>query len=104
LRRGSTDAERTLWQVLRSRQLAGAKFRRQHQFGPFVLDFFCASAKLVIEIDGGQHYSEEGEARDAERTAFLEANGLRVLRFTNTEVLQQLDAVQEAIERALRGN
>jgi very-short-patch-repair endonuclease len=86
---------------LRNRQLANAKFRRQHQFGPYILDFFCPAAKLAIELDGGQHYSEEGESKDNARTLFLEANGIQVLRFTNTEVLTQLKAVSEAILAAL---
>jgi very-short-patch-repair endonuclease len=102
LRRDETDAERTLWQRLRSGQLAGYKFRRQHEFDRFILDFYCASAKLVIEIDGGQHFADEGVARDRERTAILEANGMRVLRFTDTEVLGESEAVVEAILRGLQ--
>ena len=101
LRREATDAEGRLWKLLRGRQLAGHKFRRQHEFGGFVLDFFCADAHLAIEVDGGQHFSEEGAARDHERTQFLEANGIRVLRFTNTEILSELEAVGEAILREL---
>jgi len=102
LREDQTDAERALWQRLRSRQIDGYKFRRQHEFGGFVLDFFCVSAKLAVELDGGQHLSEEGLARDARRSAFLEANGIRVLRFTNTQVLGDSDAVLEAIARDLQ--
>jgi very-short-patch-repair endonuclease len=101
LRRESTDAELALWRQLRGSQLAGAKFRRQHQFGPYVLDFFCPATKLVIEVDGGQHYTNEGIASDGTRTRFLEANGLTVLRFTDTEVLTQIDAVAERILEAL---
>ena len=101
LRRESTDAERLLWRYLRGRQLAGAKFRRQHQFGPYILDFYCPDHNLAIEADGGQHYSDDGEAKDAARTRYLEASGIRVLRFTNLEILQQTDAVVEAICRAL---
>ncbi len=101
LRRHQTDAERVLWQRLRDRQLGGRKFRRQYEFGEFILDFYCPSAKLAIEVDGGQHYSEIVAARDLERTRCLEANGMRVLRFTNTEVLGQTEAVLEAILREL---
>ena len=101
LRREATDAERMLWSRLRASQVNSYKFRRQHEFGGFVLDFFCASAELAIEVDGGQLVSEEGLARDAERTRFLAANGIRVVRFTNTEVLAELDAVLERILGAL---
>lgn len=100
-RHETTDAERKLWNSLRRRQLDGAKFRRQHQFGPFELDFFCSDAKLVIEVDGGQQYTDEGARDDAERTRYLEANGLRVFRFTNIEVLTEIDAVLEAIRLSL---
>jgi very-short-patch-repair endonuclease len=101
LRKSQTDAERLLWQRIRAGQLNGYKFRRQHEFGGYVLDFYCASARLAVELDGGQHLTDEGLARDAERTRFLERNGLCVLRFTNTEVMQELDAVLEAILAAL---
>ncbi len=101
LRQESPGAERELWMVLRSRQLADAKFRRQHQFGPYILDFYCAAAKLAIEVDGGQHYSEEGAAKDEARTRFLEARGIRVLRFSNTDVLTAIGAVSEVIYAAL---
>ena len=101
LRRESTDAERILWRHLRDRQLAGAKFRRQHQFGPYILDFYCAEHHLAVEADGGQHYSDAGETRDAERTRYLAARGVRVLRFTNIEILQETDAVLDCIRRSL---
>jgi very-short-patch-repair endonuclease len=101
LRRERTDAELKLWRLLRGRQVAAAKFRRQHQFGPYILDFFCAEQRLVIEADGGQHFEPEHAARDARRTKYLEARGLRVLRFTDTEILLESEAVLEAIVRAL---
>ena len=101
LRHESTDAERVLWSRLRSRHIGGFKFRRQHEFGGCVLDLYCAEARLAVEVDGGQHVSSEGAARDAERTQVLAANGIRVLRFTNTQVLGQLDAVLEAVLREL---
>jgi very-short-patch-repair endonuclease len=101
LRKESTDAERAVWKLLRGSQLGGHKFRRQHEFGGFILDFFCASKKLVVEVDGSQHFTEYGAARDVERTAFLEANGIRVLRFNNVEVLTHIDVVGEVILREL---
>jgi adenine-specific DNA-methyltransferase len=97
LRRTATDAEALLWSVLRARQLAGFKFRRQHQLGPFILDFFCAEQSLAIELDGDQHALPENVVRDAARSRFLVERGLTVLRFGNREVLGQLEAVLEHV-------
>jgi very-short-patch-repair endonuclease len=101
LRRDETDAERLLWMMLRGRQVGGAKFRRQHQFGPFILNFFCAEHRLAIEVDGSQHFSDDGEARDASRTAWLRRAEIRVLRFDNRQVLLETEGVLEAILREL---
>jgi very-short-patch-repair endonuclease len=95
LRRTMTDAERLLWQAIRGRQLAEYKFRRQHPFDGYILDFVCLEASLVVEVDGGQHAEQTG--KDAQRTARLEQAGFRVLRFWNHEVLEQLEAVKERI-------
>lgn len=92
LRRDSTEAEMKLWLALKDRRLRGLKFRRQHPFGRFTLDFYCAEAALVVEVDGGQH-AEITAARDAGRTALLERRGLLVLRFWNNEVLETLEGV-----------
>ena len=100
LRRDSTDAERLLWRSLRSRQL-GAKFRRQHEFGPYILDFVCVERGLVVEVDGSQHLEPDGIRRDEVRTEFLRGRGLRVVRFTDREVLLELPAVLEAIRQAI---
>ncbi len=99
LRKTPTEAERLLWKYLRRRQLDGHRFRRQHPIGPYVVDLYCFEARLAIELDGGQH-SEQTE-RDAERTAFLESEGVRVLRFWNSEVLGDIEAVQHVIMEAL---
>jgi very-short-patch-repair endonuclease len=90
-----TDAERLLWRHLRQRQMAGLKFRRQHPLGRFIVDFVCIEAALVIEVDGGQH--GEREAEDAARTAWLNSQGYRVLRFWNNEILDNIDAVRQAV-------
>jgi very-short-patch-repair endonuclease len=101
LRRRPTDVEQRLWFRLRNRRLAGAKFRRQSPIGPYVVDFLCADANLVIEVDGGGHAEDKEIGRDLQRTRELEARGLRVLRFWNTDVLQNLDAVLKTILGAL---
>ncbi|MCC7486323.1 MAG: endonuclease domain-containing protein [Burkholderiales bacterium] len=99
LRRDMTDAERKLWRALRQKQAGGHKFRRQHPFGDYIVDFVCLESMLVVEVDGGQH--AELEQRDTARTAVLAKAGFRVLRFWNHEVLRDTDAVLEAIWRAL---
>ena len=90
-----TDAEQAMWRILRSRQLAGFKFRRQHPIGPFVVDFVCLEYKLVLELDGGHHAMQQ-EA-DAERTSYLQHLGFRVLRFWNNEVLTEMEGVAERV-------
>ena len=98
LRSTPTDAERCLWQCLRSKQLKGAKFRRQHPLGRYVLDFVCLDLHLVIEVDGGQH--GQGD-HDAVRDAWLAGQGFRVLRFWNNEVMGNRAGVFEVISAAL---
>jgi very-short-patch-repair endonuclease len=92
LRARSTDAESLIWDLLRNRQL-GVKFRRQHPFPPYILDFYCVESQICIETDGSQHYTPEGLTQDAVRTAYLESQEVRVIRFTNREVLQETEAV-----------
>ncbi|MEQ1710360.1 MAG: endonuclease domain-containing protein, partial [Hyphomicrobium sp.] len=96
LRRNQTDAEKVLWSRLRDRQIGGWKFRRQVPFGTYVLDFYCADAKLVIEVDGGQH-AEERKSHDEIRSAFLGSEGVCVVRYWNGDVLKNIDGVIEAI-------
>ena len=98
LRKGMTDAEQKLWQHLRGRQL-GVRFRRQHPFEGYILDFVCLECRLVVEVDGGQHAGAFGQ--DAARTEFLTRAGFRVLRFWNNEVLTQTDAVVGCIAQHL---
>ncbi len=96
-----TDAELRLWMQLRGEQLDGYRFRRQVPMGPYVLDFVCLKARLVIEVDGGQH--AEALKQDDLRAAWLESRGFRVLRFWNTDVLQETEGVVERIRAALPG-
>lgn len=90
-----TDAESLLWQKLRYKQLNGHQFRRQHPIGKFIADFACVESKLVIELDGGQH--QEQVAYDAQRTVVLQAQGWRVLRFGNNDVLSHIEGVLSEI-------
>ena len=92
-----TRAEALLWSYLRRRGLNGAKFRRQHPIGPYIADFACVSAKLVVEVDGYTHWSADELAHDAKRTKFIESEGWRVLRVTNADVYNDLDGVWRAI-------
>lgn len=100
LRRELTPAESILWEALRGRQLDGLKFRCQHPVGKFILDFYCPSVKLVIEVDGGIH--DQQQEYDQARTEKLEAFGYRVLRFTNDQVMKDLSAVLETISKGAR--
>ncbi|MFJ4249470.1 endonuclease domain-containing protein [Pseudomonas sp. NPDC089741] len=97
LRVQQTDCEYLLWQKLRSRQIANLKFRRQFPSPPYVLDFYCAELKLAIELDGGQHYEASGLIYDQRRTNHLYQQGIQVVRFSNLEILQQMDDVLEQI-------
>jgi len=100
-RNESTDAERVLWRAIRGRQIGGHKFRRQHPSPPYILDFYCLELRLAIELDGGQHFTTESVEGDARRTAFLANRGIRCLRFTNLEILLELDSVIEAIRQVI---
>jgi very-short-patch-repair endonuclease len=99
LRNQPTDAEHRLWQYLRKRQLDGYRFRRQHPFGDYILDFACLEPKLVVELDGSQH--ADNHAYDAIRTHFLERAGFKVLRFWNNDVFENIEGVVEVILTAL---
>lgn len=97
LRQRETQAEKRLWNALRGKRLNGLKFRRQHPYEHYVLDFFCVEQGLVIELDGSVHEQPEQAAYDEERAAFLHERGLRILRFRNEEVEQDLTGVLQKI-------
>lgn len=99
LRNNLTDTEKHLWSKIRGKQIKGARFYRQKTIGNFVVDFYCPKAKLVIEVDGGQHYEENGKEKDKTRDEYLQKTGLRVLRFTNMEVLKNIEGVIGKIYR-----
>ena len=94
LRKSMTDAEKKLWQQLRGKQFDGYKFRRQHPFGNFILDFVCLEARLVVEVDGGQH---SVSAQDFVRDQVLQKAGFCIMRFWNNQVLNEIEPVVEAI-------
>ena len=100
MRKESTPAEDMLWQKLRRKRIAGFKFRRQHRINPFIVDFYCPQARLVIEVDGDIH--KQQAEYDEMRQAYLEYLGLKVLRFTNAEVVQNLNGVLQAISETLQ--
>src|SRR6266850_2073110 len=99
LRQEMTDAERVLWREVRAHRFAGVKFKRQEPLGPYVVDFVCYEAKLIVELDGGQHADQK--AADEERTRWLGTRGFRVLRFWNNDVLTNIAGVMQVIERNL---
>jgi len=101
LRRNSTDAERILWSALRNHRLQGFGFRRQVPIESFIADFVCHAARLVIELDGGQHFSDHGERADARRSAVIEAEGFMVLRLSNLDVMTNRSDVLEKIATAV---
>ena len=95
LRRQQTDAEQKLWSAIRNRQLAGLKFRRQVPIGAYIVDFYCHECRLVLELDGSQHLAQL--EYDDIRTCFLQAQGIRVLRFWNNEILSNIEGVLQQI-------
>ncbi|WP_018266986.1 endonuclease domain-containing protein [Methylosinus sp. LW4] len=101
LRREATSAEKIVWSRLRNRSLGGFKFIRQEPIGPFIADFICRERRLIVEIDGETHSSAEEIAGDARRSAFLSAQGYRIIRFTNQAVYENAEVVADAILRAL---
>jgi len=101
LRKRATECERILWRHLRNRNFAGYKFRRQHPIDPYTLDFYCPTAKLAIELDGGGHNYRGGQMRDQRREKFLANKGIAVVRFWNHQVREELDSVLQAIWFAL---
>ncbi len=100
LRNNSTSAEVMLWNYLKGKQL-GKKFRRQHSVGNYILDFYCASDRIAIELDGAQHFTEEGLKQDAERTKYLNSLNIKVIRFENVRVFEEIDKVLEEIRAGL---
>jgi very-short-patch-repair endonuclease len=104
MREHMTNAESILWEALKSKQLNGFKFRRQHAIGLYIVDFYCHKLKLVIEIDGGYHNTQEQREKDNLRTKELVDLGVKVIRFTNEDVEKDLDKVLETIIQSSENN
>ncbi len=102
LRKHDTWAEKLLWQIVRDRRFSAYKFRRQHPFGPHVLDFFCVEAWPSIELDGAQHGEPEHRDTDAKRDSWLEARGVKVLRFWNSRLRREKETVRNTIWQTLQ--
>jgi very-short-patch-repair endonuclease len=101
LRKDMPPAEVLLWSKLRSKQLLGMKFRRQYSVGPYCVDFFCAEIRLAMELDGDTHFTDEAKCYDRKRQAWVESFGIRFLRFTNTDVYENLEGVLHVIASAI---
>ncbi|MGS5404977.1 endonuclease domain-containing protein [Acinetobacter junii] len=99
MRTNATDAEHLIWQLLRAKRFMNLKFRRQHVIALYIVDFYCHELGLVIELDGSQHNTDDGRAYDFERTKFLEALGLKVVRYWNNDVLGRMDVFLEDLWR-----
>ncbi|MCH7637980.1 MAG: endonuclease domain-containing protein [Bacteroidetes bacterium] len=102
LRANSTPAEQNMWRIVRDRRLCGFKFRRQRSIGPYILDFYCSEAKLAVELDGSVHDNPARAEYDRERQEYVEALGLRVLRFRSSEVIREPNRVAETLLVMLR--
>lgn len=98
LRNNSTRAEQLLWYQLKSKQLDGYKFRRQHGIGKYIVDFYCPKRSLVIEVDGDTHSTKEEIRYDQKRQRYIESLGIKVLRFTNEDIYERIDYILENIE------
>ena len=97
LRKNMTDAEKLLWSKIRGKQINGLQFYRQKIIGNYIVDFYCPKAKLIIELDGSQHYSHEGKEKDKIRDDYMGRNGLKVLRFSDRDVFENINGVTEKI-------
>ena len=102
LRSNMTDAERLIWSKIRRKQIVHRQFYRQKNIGSYIVDFYCPQGKLVIELDGGQHYEAEGLRKDRERDKYLQSLGLTVFRFSDFDVLRNIDGVVEKIFHHLK--
>ncbi|PKN52711.1 MAG: hypothetical protein CVU55_05630 [Deltaproteobacteria bacterium HGW-Deltaproteobacteria-13] len=102
LRNNMTDAEQFIWSKIRRKQINNVQFYRQKNISHFIVDFYCPKGKLVIEVDGGQHYDKEGSEKDQIRDRYLKELGLTIMRFSDIDVLKNIDGVLESIHEHLK--
>ena len=102
LRSNMTDAEQLIWSKIRRKQIDNIQFYRQKNIGHYIVDFYCPKGKLIVEIDGGQHYEKAGLEKDHERDRYLQTLGFAVLRFSDADVLENIDGVVERIREHLK--
>jgi len=104
LRSNMTDAERLIWSKIRRKQIGDLQFYRQKNISHYIVDFYCPKGKLIVEIDGGQHYESDGMKKDRERDRYLQQLGFAVLHFSDIEVLKNIDGVVERIYEHLKSS
>ena len=104
LRNNMTDAERLVWSKVRRKQICNAQFYRQKNIGSYIVDFYCPAGKLVVEIDGGQHYEKDNMKKDQERDLYLKKLDFTVMRFSDMDVLKNIDGVVERIYEHLKSS
>jgi very-short-patch-repair endonuclease len=104
LRNNMTDAGQLVWSKIRRKQIGEVQFYRQKNIGHYIVDFYCPKGKLIVELDGGQHYENEGMKKDQERDRHLQGLGLTVLRFSDLDVLKNIDGVVERIQEHLKSS
>jgi very-short-patch-repair endonuclease len=104
LRSNMTDAEQLIWSKIRRKQLGDVQFYRQKNIGHYIVDFYCPKGKLIVELDGGQHYENKGMKKDQERDRYLQELGFTVMRFSDIDVLNNIDGVLERIYEHLKSS
>ena len=102
LRTNMTDAEQLIWSKIRRKQIIDLQFYRQKNIGHYIVDFYCPKGKLIVEVDGGQHYKTEGMKKDQKRDRYLQCLGLTILRFSDIDVLKNIDGVIERIHEHIK--
>jgi very-short-patch-repair endonuclease len=104
LRTNMTDAEQLIWSKIRRKQICDVQFYRQKNIGHYIVDFYCPKGKLIVELDGGQHYENKGMKKDQERDRYLQELGFTVMRFSDIDVLKNINGVMKRIHEHLKSS